>query len=77
VKFDAVVLDPPRTGALDLAHWIANARVPTVAYVSCSPATLARDARVFAEARYRLGRVAVVDMFPQTSHIESMCLYKR
>ncbi len=75
--FDAVVLDPPRSGALELVRWIAQRKIARVLYVSCSPATLARDARVFVDAGYRLERSAIVDMFPQTSHIESMCLFTR
>ena len=74
---DAVLLDPPRTGAAALAAALAARPVPVVAYVSCAPATLTRDAAVLAGAGYRLERLAAVDMFPQTAHIEAMALFTR
>lgn len=69
---DAVVLDPPRTGAARAVAAIAALRAPRVVYVSCDPATLARDVRAFAAAGYALVRVQPVDLFPQTYHVESV-----
>jgi 23S rRNA (uracil1939-C5)-methyltransferase len=68
--FDAVVLDPPRTGALDAMAGIARHAPPLVVYVSCDPATLARDAQKLVEAGYRAERAWPVDLMPQTSHVE-------
>jgi len=73
----AVVLDPPRTGAQSLVQAIVKKKIPRVLYVSCNPATLARDAKVFAERGYTLDRLALVDMFPQTAHIEALALFVR
>jgi 23S rRNA (uracil1939-C5)-methyltransferase len=69
---DVVVLDPPRTGAADAVARIAALRAPRVVYVSCDPATLARDVRAFVGAGYGLARVQPVDLFPQTYHVESV-----
>ena len=73
----AAVLDPPRQGAQMLAADLAAKGVSPIVYVSCQPATLARDARLFGAAGYRLERLALVDMFPQTSHVETLCLFIR
>jgi 23S rRNA (uracil1939-C5)-methyltransferase len=69
--FNVLVLDPPRAGL----HPKALKRVLTLEpekmlYVSCNPATFARDAKTLVDAGYRLPRVQPVDMFPQTMHIE-------
>lgn len=69
-SFDAIVLDPPRTGALDAMAGIARHAPPIVVYVSCDPATLARDAQKLVEAGYRAERAWPVDLMPQTSHVE-------
>ncbi|WP_043526626.1 23S rRNA (uracil(1939)-C(5))-methyltransferase RlmD [Litchfieldella xinjiangensis] len=72
---DVVILDPPREGAERVCHWLANAAVPRILYVSCDPATLARDASHLVQAGYRIERAAMADMFPQTAHLESMLLF--
>ncbi len=75
---DMVIVDPPRSGlerrALDA---IAASGAPTLAYVSCDPATLARDVRRLIETGYRLESVTPFDLFPQTYHIESISLLTR
>jgi 23S rRNA (uracil1939-C5)-methyltransferase len=68
--FGAAVLDPPRQGAEAQVRALAEARVPVVAYVSCHPATFARDARALLAAGYALGPVTVVDQFRWSPHVE-------
>ena len=75
-RIDAALLDPPRTGALAAVSFLAERRVPRLVYVSCNPATLARDAAVLVHQHgYRLARLGVVDMFPHTHHVEAMALF--
>lgn len=68
--FDAIVLDPPRTGAAEAVSGISTHAPRTVVYVSCDPATLARDASSLVQAGYRAERAWPVDLMPQTSHVE-------
>jgi 23S rRNA (uracil1939-C5)-methyltransferase len=75
---NVVIVDPPRTGCSSkLLQELVRLSPPRLIYVSCDPATLARDARQLAEAGYRLEAVQPVDMFPQTYHIESVSLLLR
>ncbi|HYG26142.1 MAG TPA: class I SAM-dependent RNA methyltransferase [Caulobacteraceae bacterium] len=76
-KIDAVVLDPPRAGALEQAGEIARSKVPRVAYVSCNPATFARDARTLVDAGFTLQRVLPVDQFLWSPHIELVGVFSR
>ena len=74
-KFDAVVLDPPRDGCeRSVLEAVNNFGVPQVIYVSCNPATLARDCKILSGHGYKLESVKAFDMFPQTAHVESVCL---
>lgn len=73
-NFDAVVLDPPRDGAKESLEGIANLSPSKIIYVSCDPATLARDLKSLAARGYELSAVRPFDMFPETSHIESVSL---
>ncbi len=75
--FAAVLLDPPRDGALEIVRQMSMLKARRVVYVSCNPATLARDARELASQGYRLKRAGVLDMFPQTAHVEAMALFER
>lgn len=86
--FDKLLIDPPRDGAIDLvkslpdAEEIAGGHATTaprrIVYVSCSPATLARDAAVLAHQKgYRLVAAGVANMFPHTAHVESIALFER
>lgn len=75
--YDAVVLDPPRDGARAVCEQLAKRPVSSIAYVSCNPATLGRDAAQLAKGGYRMTHVAVVDMFPQTAHLETLAIFER
>jgi 23S rRNA (uracil1939-C5)-methyltransferase len=75
---DVVVLDPPRTGAEAAAAAMDRIAPRRIVYVSCHPATLARDAQVLVERHgYRLRTVRVFDMFPHTHHVEALALFER
>jgi 23S rRNA (uracil1939-C5)-methyltransferase len=75
---DKVLLDPPREGAIELVKSFAARPPRRVVYVSCDPATFARDSAVLVHAQgYRLTAVGVVNMFPHTSHAESVALFER
>ncbi|MES2547791.1 MAG: 23S rRNA (uracil(1939)-C(5))-methyltransferase RlmD [Pseudomonadota bacterium] len=78
-KFDKWLIDPPRDGAYELVQAIDNSTAPqTIVYVSCNPATLARDAGVLVnEKGYILKAAGVINMFPHTSHVESIALFER
>ena len=70
---DMVVVDPPRSGLGDrVARLLASAGAPRVTYVSCDPATLARDLVPLQAAGYRVEQVHLIDLFPQTYHLESV-----
>jgi 23S rRNA (uracil1939-C5)-methyltransferase len=75
--FDAIVLDPPRTGALEAVPGIAKHAPRTVVYVSCDPATLARDADKLVGSGYRAERAWPVDLMPQTAHVEVVVRFTR
>ncbi|GHA89288.1 23S rRNA (uracil(1939)-C(5))-methyltransferase RlmD [Modicisalibacter luteus] len=74
---DLVVMDPPRDGAEAVCQTLGGQPVPRILYVSCDPATLARDAAHLVHAGYHITRAAVADMFVQTAHLESMLLFER
>ena len=76
--YDAVVLDPPRDGCeRAVLEAINEFRVRRVVYVSCNPATLARDCKILAGHGYRLESIRAFDMFPQTAHVESVVVMVR
>ncbi|SFM10937.1 23S rRNA (uracil(1939)-C(5))-methyltransferase RlmD [Halopseudomonas yangmingensis] len=76
-EYAAALLDPPRDGAEALVQQLAQAQVQRILYVSCNPATLARDAGLLVAEGYRLQRIGLLDMFPQTAHVEAMALFCR
>ena len=75
--FDAVVFDPPRAGARAQAEALAQSRVPAVIAVSCSPATLARDARALVDGGYRIDSVVPIDQFLYSAHVEVVAILRR
>jgi 23S rRNA (uracil1939-C5)-methyltransferase len=76
-EFDAVCLDPPRSGALAQVQNLARSAIKRVAYVSCDAASFSRDARVMIEGGYRLTAVIPVDQFLWSSHIELVASFRR
>ena len=78
VRPDVVVVDPPRKGlAPEVVDAIARMAPDRVVYVSCDPATLARDVKRFAPLGYAPARAEAVDLFPRTAHVETVCLLTR
>lgn len=75
-KIDKLLLDPARAGAFESLQWLKKMKPRKVVYVSCNPASLARDSAVLLERGYRLQRLGLIDMFPQTHHIEAMALFE-
>jgi len=71
---DVVLIDPPRKGCAESIDVIVGLKPGSILYISCDPATLARDIKRFCEFGYKLKRCLPVDMFPQTYHIESVSL---
>jgi 23S rRNA (uracil1939-C5)-methyltransferase len=74
--FCAVLLDPPRDGAFEVVRNIAALGARRLVYVSCNPATLARDTVELVKQGYRLKCAGILDMFPQTAHVEAMALFE-
>jgi 23S rRNA (uracil1939-C5)-methyltransferase len=75
---DKALLDPPREGAIALVKALPEARLARVVYVSCNPATLARDASVLVHERgFTLRKAGIVNLFPHTAHVESVALFTR
>ena len=75
--YDKILLDPPRSGALEMVQQLSKLSASTIVYVSCQPASLVRDARILCDAGYRLCQLGLMDMFPQTAHVESMAVFKK
>lgn len=76
-QYNKILLDPARAGALGVMPYVAQSGAERVVYVSCNPATLARDSQVLLENGYQLVRLGMLDMFPHTGHLESMALFVR
>lgn len=76
--FDKLLLDPPRSGAIDVLRQLPLDRFGRIVYVSCHPASLARDAGYLVNERgWTLSDAGVMDMFPQTAHVESIALFEK
>jgi 23S rRNA (uracil1939-C5)-methyltransferase len=76
-QFDKVLLDPARAGAAGVIEQLSALGAKRVVYVSCNPATLARDSQSLLQQGYTLEKLGMLDMFPHTSHLESMALFVR
>lgn len=75
--FDALLIDPPRSGAEEVMHYLPKFKAKRIVYVSCNPATLARDAGILAQLGYRMKKTGVMDMFTHTGHVESIALFEQ
>lgn len=77
-KIKTIVLDPPRAGIVPKAlQMMINLGAPRIVYVSCNPATQARDIEIIRQAGYEMKKFSLVDQFPHTSHIESVAVFER
>ncbi len=78
INTDLIVVDPPRKGCnKELLDTIIEMKIPRIIYVSCDPATLARDLKILNDNNYKIIEVQPVDMFPHTMHVESVVLLVR
>ena len=77
ITYDAIILDPPRSG-LDqkTKKTLLSIQSPKLIYISCNPMTLARDINILKES-YTLKEISLIDMFPNSYHVESICLLER
>lgn len=75
--YDKILLDPPRSGAMEIAEIIKRFKSQTIVYVSCQPSSLVRDSQIICNNGYKLIKLGAMDMFPQTAHVESMAVFQR
>jgi 23S rRNA (uracil1939-C5)-methyltransferase len=76
--YDKILLDPPRAGAKEIIPYFPQFSPKKIVYVSCNPATLARDAHILvSEQGYQLKKTGIINMFPHTSHIEAIALFEK
>ena len=76
--YNKILLDPPRSGALELLPWIAASEVSRMLYISCNPETLARDAGILVNQHgFSLAGAGIMNMFPHTHHSEAIALFER
>ncbi len=76
-QYDKILIDPPRSGALEIANSIARFNAKILVYVSCQPSSLVRDSKIICDNGYRLSHLGIMDMFPQTAHVESMAVFEQ
>jgi len=77
LKFNKVLLDPARAGAYEAVQQITKMNIAEILYVSCDPATLAKDSEYLIGQGYQIEKIALMEMFSQTKHIETMVLFSR
>jgi len=75
--YDKILLDPPRSGAQAMAGLLGPLAADKIVYVSCQPSSLVRDAAIICAQGYSMTHLGVMDMFPQTAHVESMAVFAR
>lgn len=76
-QVDALLIDPPRSGALEVMQYLDKFNAKRIVYVSCNPITLARDTTVLLDKGYKLTHAGVMDMFPHTGHVESIARFEK
>jgi len=76
-QYDKILLDPPRLGAFEIAQSISRFGATSIVYISCQPSSLVRDSKTICDNGYRLTHLGIMDMFPQTAHVESMAVFER
>ncbi|MEZ9330137.1 23S rRNA (uracil(1939)-C(5))-methyltransferase RlmD [Vibrio breoganii] len=76
-RFDKILLDPARAGAAGVVEKLSSFEASRIVYVSCNPATLARDSESLLEQGYKVVKMRILDMFPHTGHLESMVLFEK
>ena len=76
-KFDKILLDPPRSGAMEIAENIKRFGASIIVYISCQASSLVRDSQIICANGFEMSHLGVMDMFPQTAHVESMAVFRR
>jgi 23S rRNA (uracil1939-C5)-methyltransferase len=77
VSYGLIIVDPPRQGlSPSMRRWLARGPAPLLAYVSCDPATLARDSGELTGGVWKLDDLAFYDFYPQTPHIEALAIFR-